>query len=73
VLRDGIVCVFGFSARDHFSHLGESEEEIMEFQQVLGIRRSIRYFEPKKPVEQEKIRRSSRPAASPPAGSTHIG
>jgi nitroreductase len=29
----------------------------MEFQQVLGIRRSIRYFEPKKPVEQEKIQK----------------
>src|ERR1041385_3654875 len=29
----------------------------MEFQQVLGIRRSIRYFEPNKPVEQEKIQK----------------
>ncbi len=29
----------------------------MEFQQVLGIRRSIRYFEPDKPVEQEKIQK----------------
>ena len=27
----------------------------MEFQQVLGIRRSIRYYEPDKPVEPEKI------------------
>jgi len=29
----------------------------MEFQQVLGIRRSIRYFEPDKPVEQDKIQK----------------
>ncbi|MBI2964344.1 MAG: nitroreductase family protein [Deltaproteobacteria bacterium] len=29
----------------------------MEFQQVVGIRRSIRYFEPDKPVEQEKIQK----------------
>ena len=29
----------------------------MEFQKVLGIRRSIRYFEPDKPVEQEKIQK----------------
>src|SRR5882724_8703261 len=29
----------------------------MEFQQVLGIRRSIRFFEPDKPVEQEKIQK----------------
>src|SRR2546425_12332342 len=29
----------------------------MEFQKVLGIRRSIRFFEPQKPVEQEKIQK----------------
>src|SRR5687767_9632709 len=29
----------------------------MEFQEVLGIRRSIRYFEPDKPVEMEKIQK----------------
>jgi len=27
----------------------------MEFKQVIGSRRSIRYFEPKRPVEDEKI------------------
>ncbi len=27
----------------------------MEFKQVMGNRRSIRYFEPDKPVEKEKI------------------
>ncbi|MEA2626467.1 MAG: hypothetical protein QOD06_2512, partial [Candidatus Binatota bacterium] len=29
----------------------------MEFQEVLGIRRSIRFFEPDKPVEMEKIQK----------------
>jgi nitroreductase len=29
----------------------------MEFQEVLGTRRSIRYFEPDKPVENEKIQK----------------
>lgn len=29
----------------------------MEFQKVLGIRRSIRYYEPDKPVEPEKIQK----------------
>ncbi|MGH7857399.1 MAG: nitroreductase family protein [Candidatus Binatia bacterium] len=29
----------------------------MEFQEVVGTRRSIRYFEPDKPVEQEKIQK----------------
>ncbi|MGH8973143.1 MAG: nitroreductase family protein, partial [Acidimicrobiia bacterium] len=27
----------------------------MEFKQVIGNRRSIRYFEPDRPVEKEKI------------------
>ena len=27
----------------------------MEFKQVIGLRRSIRYFEPDRPVEREKI------------------
>ena len=29
----------------------------MEYQEVIGIRRSIRYFEPDKPVEQEKVQK----------------
>src|SRR5687768_3450572 len=29
----------------------------MEYQELLGIRRSIRFFEPDKPVEQEKIQK----------------
>ena len=29
----------------------------MEFKEVLGIRRSIRYFDPDRPVEREKIQK----------------
>jgi nitroreductase len=29
----------------------------MEFKQVLGVRRSIRYFDPDRPVEREKIQK----------------
>ena len=29
----------------------------MEFKEVIGIRRSIRYFDPDRPVEREKIQK----------------
>lgn len=29
----------------------------MEFKKVIGIRRSIRYFDPDRPVEREKIQK----------------
>ncbi len=29
----------------------------MEFQELVGTRRSIRFFDPKRPVEQEKIQK----------------
>jgi nitroreductase len=34
-----------------------SEGEFMEFTEVLGIRRSIRFFDPDRPVEREKVQK----------------
>jgi nitroreductase len=33
------------------------EEDFMEYQELVGTRRSIRFFDPKRPVEQEKIQK----------------
>jgi hypothetical protein len=33
------------------------KEKAMELKEVLGIRRSIRYFDPDRPVEREKIQK----------------
>jgi hypothetical protein len=54
-LRDGFDRGFELSSANLLS--ATRRNETMEFQQVLGIRRSIRYFDPDRTVEPEKIQK----------------